>query len=126
MLRLLQQPADGRVKVVIKPAGVLIEDAFRSSRLQQRFNPFQLRGLQVGQMEPKARTAAFHGLADWQFRGAVFFGDTIRVKRTIGPKKEWKNPKQGFVEYHIEVLNQEDKAVQKGVWNMLIFRREEG
>ena len=83
-------------------------------------------GLQVGQMEPKARTAAFLGLSDWQFRGAVFFGDTIRVKRTIGPKKEWKSPNQGFVEYHIEVLNQEDKVVQKGVWNMLIFRREEG
>ena len=30
-------------------------------------------GLQVGQMEPKIATAAFMGLRDWQFRGAVFF-----------------------------------------------------
>lgn len=81
-------------------------------------------GLQVGQMEPKARTAAFLGLSDWQFRGAVFFGDTIRVKRTIGEKKEWKTPQQGFVTYLIEVVNQEGKVVQKGTWNMLVFRRE--
>ena len=35
---------------------------------------------------------------EWQFRGAVFFGDTIRVKRTIGEKTEHKNPAQGFVD----------------------------
>jgi len=82
-------------------------------------------GLQVGQMEPKVATAAFMGLRDWQFRGAVFFGDTIRVKRTIGEKTEHpKNAAQGFCIYEIEVLNQEDKIVQKGQWNMLIRRGE--
>ena len=61
-------------------------------------------GLQVGSMEPKIATAAFMGLRDWQFRGAVFFGDTIRVKRTIGEKTEHpKSPKQGFVIYEVEV-----------------------
>ena len=80
-------------------------------------------GLQVGQMEPKIATAAFMGLKDWQFRGAVFFGDTIRVKRTIGAKSEHKNPGQGVAIYEIEVLNQDDKVVQKGQWNMLIRRR---
>ena len=82
-------------------------------------------GLQVGQMEPKVATAAFMGLRDWQFRGAVFFGDTIRVKRTIGERTEHpKNAAQGFCIYEIEVLNQEDKIVQKGQWNMLIRREE--
>jgi 3-hydroxybutyryl-CoA dehydratase len=81
-------------------------------------------GLQVGQMEPKIATAAFMGLRDWQFRGAVFFGDTIRVKRTIGEKTEHKNPAQGFVVYEVEVLNQDDKVVQKGQWNMLVRRRQ--
>src|SRR5262249_39908704 len=71
-------------------------------------------GLQVGKMEPKVATAAFMGLREWQFRGAVVFGDTIRVKRTIGEKTEHKNPAQGFCVYEIEVLNQEDKVVQKG------------
>jgi 3-hydroxybutyryl-CoA dehydratase len=80
-------------------------------------------GLQVGQMEPKIATAAFMGLKEWQFRGAVFFGETIRVKRTIGAKSEHKNPAQGFAIYEIEVLNQDDKVVQKGQWNMLIRRR---
>ena len=80
-------------------------------------------GLQVGSMEPKIATAAFMGLRDWQFRGAVFFGDTIRVKRTIGEKTEHKNPAQGFVIYEVEVVNQDDKVVQKGQWNMLIRRR---
>jgi acyl dehydratase len=81
-------------------------------------------GLQVGQMEPKIATAAFMGLKDWQFRGAVFFNDTIRVKRTIGEKSEHpKNASQGFVTYEVEVLNQDDKVVQKGAWNMLVRRR---
>jgi acyl dehydratase len=81
-------------------------------------------GLQVGQMEPKIATAAFMGLREWQFRGPVFFGDTIRVRRTIGEKTEHKNPAQGFVIYEVEVLNQDDKVVQKGQWNMLIRRRQ--
>ena len=75
-------------------------------------------------MEPKVATAAFMGLKDWQFRGAVFFDDTIRVKRTIGEKSEHpKNASQGFVTYEVEVLNQDDKVVQKGSWNMLVRRR---
>jgi len=81
-------------------------------------------GLQVGSMEPKIATAAFMGLREWQFRGAVFFNDTIRVKRTIGEKTEHpKSTAQGFVIYEVEVLNQDDKVVQKGQWNMLISRR---
>ncbi len=85
-------------------------------------------GLQVGSMEPKIATAAFMGLKEWQFRGAVFFGDTIYVKRTIGEKSEHKNPAQGFVVYDIEVLKKvadgDDKVVQKGQWNMLIRRKQ--
>jgi 3-hydroxybutyryl-CoA dehydratase len=80
-------------------------------------------GLQVGQMEPRIATAAFMGLKEWQFRGAVFFGDTIRVRRTIGAKSEHKNPAQGLCVYDVEVLDQDDKVVQKGQWNMLIRRR---
>jgi 3-hydroxybutyryl-CoA dehydratase len=80
-------------------------------------------GLQVEKMEPKIATAAFMGLADWQFRAPVFFGDTIRVKRTIGTKEEHKSPNMGRVVYEVEVLNQEDKVVQKGKWNMLISRK---
>jgi acyl dehydratase len=79
-------------------------------------------GLQVEKMEPKIATAAFMGLSDWQFRAPVFFGDTIRVKRTIGEKEEHKSPTMGRVVYEVEVLNQEDKVVQKGKWNMLISR----
>ena len=48
------------------------------------------------------------------------------MKRTIGAKSEHKNPAQGFVVYEIEVLNQDDKVVQKGQWNMLIRRRAAG
>jgi acyl dehydratase len=80
-------------------------------------------GLQVEKMEPKIATAAFMGLSDWQFRAPVFFGDTIRVKRTIGEKEEHKSPTMGRVVYEVEVLNQEDKVVQKGKWNMLISRK---
>ena len=63
------------------------------------------------------------GLKEWAFLAPVFFGDTIRVKRTIGEKSGHKNPAQGWCIYEIEVLNQDDKVVQKGQWNMLIQRR---
>ena len=82
-------------------------------------------GLQVEKMEPKIATAAFMGLNKWQFRGAVKFGDTIRVKRTIGEKTEHpKTDATGFVIYEVEVVNQRDEVVQKGQWNMLITRRK--
>ncbi len=81
-------------------------------------------GLQVEKMEPKIATAAFVGLDTWQFRAPVFIGDTLRVKRTIGEKAEnEKNPKAGWCKYEVEVLNQDDKVVQRGVWNMLIQRK---
>lgn len=82
-------------------------------------------GLQVEKMEPKIATAAFMGLSEWQFRGAVKLGDTIHVKRTIGEKTEnQKNPKVGNVVYEVEVINQDGKTVQKGRWNMMISRKE--
>ncbi len=65
-------------------------------------------------MEPKIATAAFVGLKEWAFRAPVFFGDTIRVKRTIGEKSEHKNPAQGWCIYEIEVLNQDDKGRPEG------------
>jgi len=45
------------------------------------------------------------------------------VRRVIGEKSEHKNPAQGWCMYEIEVLNQDDKVVQKGQWNMLIQRK---
>jgi len=80
-------------------------------------------GLQVEKMEPKIATAAFVGLKEWAFRAPVFFGDTVRVRRVIGEKSEHKNPAQGWCIYEIEVLNQDDKVVQRGQWNMLIQRK---
>ncbi len=73
---------------------------------------------------PNEYVVALRRLKNVTFKKPVFFGDTIRVRRTIGTKTEHKNPAQGFVIYEVEVLNQDDKVVQKGQWNMLVRRRE--
>ena len=81
-------------------------------------------GLQVGSMEPKIATAAFMGLREWQFSGRSSSATRSASSGRSARRASTKNPAQGVVIYEVEVINQDDKVVQKGEWNMLIRRRE--
>jgi 3-hydroxybutyryl-CoA dehydratase len=61
----------------------------------------------------------FMGL-NWQFRAAVKIGDTIRVQATVSELKPMPRLGGGYVTFKVQILNQEDKAVQRGEWVMLI------
>jgi len=65
---------------------------------------------------------AFLGL-DWKFRGPIYIGDTIHVNIEVSRTKPMKRLGGGIVSFNIEVINQSKKAVQKGVWRILVRGR---
>ena len=73
---------------------------------------------------PRLATIAFIGLQDWKFKDAVFPGDTIKINRKLVEKKEHKRPNMGFLNWEVNVVNQDDKVVQTGVWVILVQRKE--
>ena len=66
---------------------------------------------------------AFMGL-DWQFRAAVKIGDTVRVRATVAELKPMRRLGGGNVTFKVQILNQEDKVVQRGTWTLLVKSRE--
>ncbi len=73
---------------------------------------------------PRLATVAFMGLQDWRFSGAVKFGDTVHITRKLVEKKEHKRPNMGFLNFEVNVHNQDGDVVQKGVWVILVQRKE--
>ena len=65
----------------------------------------------------------FMGL-EWQFRAAVRIGDTVRVQATVSELKPMARLGGGYVTFKVQILNQEDKAVQRGTWTILVKSKE--
>ncbi len=61
---------------------------------------------------------AFRGLA-WRFAEPVFIGETIRLRATVEATKAIPRLGGGYVTFKMEVLNQKDKVVNRGTWEML-------
>lgn len=67
---------------------------------------------------------AFRSIGEWRFQRPVFIGDTVRVRLTVGDTKPMPRLGGGLVQFGVEVLNQEDKVVQRGEWEMLVKAQE--
>lgn len=65
----------------------------------------------------------FMGLT-WEFRGAVKIGDTIHVAAAVEELKPMPRLGGGYVIFKLQVLNQENKVVQRGTWKVLIKSQE--
>ncbi len=65
----------------------------------------------------------FMGL-DWQFRAAVKIGDTIRVQAAVSELKPMPRLGGGYVTLKVQILNQDDKVVQRGEWTVLVKSKE--
>ena len=63
---------------------------------------------------------AFREIGNWKFSLPVFFGDTIHVRATVTETKPMARLGGGLVTLKIDVLNQDDKAVQRGTWGVLV------
>lgn len=72
---------------------------------------------------PPMRTLAFLRMREWQFKGPVFIGDTIRLRSTIREKEVRARGRRGVIVWHREILNQDGKIVQEGVTLTLVEGR---
>lgn len=65
-------------------------------------------------------TIAFRELGEWKFSLPVLLGDTVRVRATVAELKPMSRLGGGLVTFKVEVLNQDDKVVQRGTWSVLV------
>jgi 3-hydroxybutyryl-CoA dehydratase len=63
---------------------------------------------------------AFREMGEWKFSLPVFFGDTVRVQATVTETKPMPRLGGGLVTLKVQVLNQDDKVVQRGTWGVLV------
>ena len=62
---------------------------------------------------------AFVGL-DWKYRAPVKVGDTIWATLKVNKKHEMPGYDGGLVTLYVTIFNQNNKAVQKGTWTLLV------
>ncbi len=55
-----------------------------------------------------------------RYKGAVKFGDTIRLEMEVIEKKPTSKPEKGVVKFAIRVKNQRDENVVEGEWTLLM------
>lgn len=78
----------------------------------------------IGRIGVSEGTAiAFLGFDDWKFTGPILFGDTVHLKMTITGKRETSKPDRGVIVRQLELINQKNEVVQKGISNLMVKRR---
>jgi 3-hydroxybutyryl-CoA dehydratase len=77
-------------------------------------------GSGLGTNSPPVRTVAFIGIRDWQFKGPVFAGDTIRVRTKVLSKDLRGRGKRGEVTWQRTIVNQDGRVVQEAVTVTLV------
>src|SRR5439155_10390557 len=80
-------------------------------------------GSGLGLHAPPMRTLAILAIKDWQFKGPIFAGDTIRVRSKVMARESRSRGRRGEVTWHREILNQEGKVVQEGITITLVQGR---
>ena len=57
-----------------------------------------------------------------KYKGAVKFGDTVRLQMEVIEKRETSKPDRGIVKLAARVLNQRDELVVDMIWTQLMKR----
>jgi len=68
---------------------------------------------------------AFREIVSWKFNKPVFIGDTVHVRTEVVETKAVKRLNGGAVDLEVNVLNQHDDVVMKGIWKALIASKPE-
>jgi acyl dehydratase len=68
---------------------------------------------------------AFREMGSWKFSLPIYIGDTIHVRATVVATKPMRRLGGGLVTLKVEILNQDDKVVQRGTWGVLVKSREQ-
>lgn len=66
---------------------------------------------------------ALLGVDDWQFRGPIVAGDTVRCEVHILAVRPTSNGEAGILDRQFDVLNQRDERVQQGRIGLMVARR---
>jgi acyl dehydratase len=66
---------------------------------------------------------AFREISDWKFSLPIFMGDTIRMRASVIGLKAMPRLGGGAVTFKVEILNQDDKVIQRGKWTVLMMSR---
>lgn len=72
---------------------------------------------------PPIRTLAFVSIKDWQFLEPVFIGDTIHIRSTLLEKEVRGRGRRALLTWQCEVLNQQEKVLQRGITTTLVEGR---
>jgi len=78
--------------------------------------------VQTGMME--GTVIAFREISSWKFVKPIFIGDTIHVVMEVKETKALPRVGGGSVVIELNVKNQNDETVMKGIWNALIASKE--
>jgi acyl dehydratase len=63
------------------------------------------------------------GVDEWQFLAPIFIGDTVRLRTTVQGAKVTSKPDRGVVVRLMELVNQDDTVVQRGLMKTMAYTR---
>ena len=66
---------------------------------------------------------AFREINEWKFVKPVFIGDTIHVVMEVTETKAMPRIGGGAVTLKLDVLNQKEEVVMKGIWTVLMMSK---
>ncbi len=66
---------------------------------------------------------AFREIKNWKFSLPVFIGDTIHVIMEVSEKKAMPRLGGGSILLSLDVRNQDDQTVMKGIWTVLVHSK---
>lgn len=67
----------------------------------------------------------FREINEWRFLKPIFIGDTIHVDLEVMETKPLRRIGGGMVVIKLEVVNQQDEIVMRGLWNVLVASKPE-
>ena len=68
-------------------------------------------------------TIAFREISEWKFSKPVFIGDTVHVVLEVVDLKPARRLGGGVVSIKVDVRNQRDESVMRGVWAVIMASR---
>lgn len=68
-------------------------------------------------------TIAFREIKEWKFSRPVFIGDTVHVVLEVVGLKPARRLGGGVVDIKVDVRNQRDETVMRGVWAVIMASR---
>lgn len=77
----------------------------------------------LGLYAPPMRTLAFMEIKNWQFKGPVYIGDTVRLHSKVIEKEARARGRRGVITWERRIVNQENKVVQEGITLTLVEGR---